>query len=623
MKSYRHVGTVGRVLSRAALLTLLTTAAALSALQPLQAATNIVLWDTSSTLAVPLNVEDRSAWKQVPNDLLVLEADPPKASSDPGYYGREYAFQGDAVVENHHLLAVFFSTQGRVVLYSKADPTRPADNRFGQKLADVVPFATGTHPGIIRHIEIVRNATDQVALQVAFSAKGTDEVSAVFAFDNTGLVEIKPAQHLKTLRVLSRIKYGIVPSFIDDDLVYARADYALATPLRIPSENLFLGLLEGEGRELVLTWPRSRQQLRLFPADPGSEKNLFQSIEFDPDGQTLYLAALSTPGIWHREILLPAYLEKDVTIDWKKPFPAKWKTQLYEAGVKTSFAFRASKGEIWRGVPGSYNYPVWFEGDRALFHLSKKVLPQGEALIYFLEGQDTPLSISTPVDILKATLGRPVCDPILDIACRKLRTHHRRGGQGVRRACTCGCTEVIQAVFESGEEVANKEEIKEALDDMIYFVHQHVERIEEYRRFADDLIKLLHAQAGSTPELKPYLESLEPIAAQIGQEYDVQRENMKSFAYADDLSRETLALASQKAPTNLKTYLELGKAWRAMGGAQDYVLAQCHIITRKLSQQAGYACVNQPKAAALAQEIRARCRQCLRNPDGYEIWADY
>jgi len=25
----------------------------------------------------------------------------------------------------------------------------------------------------------------------------------------------------------------------------------------------------------------------------------------------------------------------------------------------------------------------------------------------------------------------------------------------------------------------------------------------------------------------------------------------------------------------------------------------------------------------LAEEIRARARQCLRNPDGYEIWADY
>jgi hypothetical protein len=60
-----------------------------------------------------------------------------------------------------------------------------------------------------------------------------------------------------------------------------------------------------------------------------------------------------------------------------------------------------------------------------------------------------------------------------------------------------------------------------------------------------------------------------------------------------------------------------------MGGAQDYVVAQCHALTRKLAQEAGYGCVNQPKAVPIAEEVRRRCRQTLRNPDGYEIWADY
>ena len=332
---------------------------------------------------------------------------------------------------------------------------------------------------------------------------------------------------------------------------------------------------------------------------------------------------MGAPGIWHREELKPSYLEKDTAIHWKRPFPAKWKTQLTEAGVKTTFTFRESKGQIWRGVPGSYNYPVWFNGDDAFYHLSKKVPPQGESLIYFLEGQNTPVSVSTPVDILKATLGRPMTDPILDIAGRKLRTHHRRGGAGVHRACTCGCTEVIQAVFESGEEVAKKEYIKGALDDMIYFVQHHVERIEEYRRFADDMAKLLEAKGGSSPELKTYLDGLKQIAEQIPQEYNVQKENMKSLDYADELAHRTIGLASRKDANNLKTYMELLKTWRAMGGAQDYVVAQCHAITRKLCQEAGYGCVAQPKAAELAEEIRRRCRQCLRNPDGYEIWADY
>jgi hypothetical protein len=98
---------------------------------------------------------------------------------------------------------------------------------------------------------------------------------------------------------------------------------------------------------------------------------------------------------------------------------------------------------------------------------------------------------------------------------------------------------------------------------------------------------------------------------------------MKMFAYADDLSRKTIALTARKDPNNVKAYMELLKAWREMGGAQDYVVAKCHTITRSLCQAAGYGCAALPDAVSLAEEIRARCRQTLRNPDGYEIWADY
>jgi hypothetical protein len=348
-----------------------------------------------------------------------------------------------------------------------------------------------------------------------------------------------------------------------------------------------------------------------------------ESISFENDGKPFFIAPLAAAGIWHKETLTPALLEKDVAISWKRPFPARWKTQLLEEAVKTTFAFREAKGEIWRGVPGSYNYPVWFEDDQVFYHLSKKVPPKGESLIYFVEGQGTPDGICPPSNILKETLGRASADSILDVNGRKLRTHHRRGGEGVHRACTCGCTEAIQAVFESHEEVQRRSDIKEDLEDMVFFVHGHVNRINEYRRFADELVKELEQKKTSTPELVEYVDQMEQIVRQIPQECDVQRENMKSFGYADELVRRTMALTEKNDPNNLKAYLELLKEWRAMGGAQDYVLAQCHIITRKLAQEAAYRCVSKPKAVALAQEIRARAQQCLRNPDGYEIWADY
>ena len=319
-----------------------------------------------------------------------------------------------------------------------------------------------------------------------------------------------------------------------------------------------------------------------------------------------------------------SYLEKEVASQWKKPFPARWVTQLWEGDVRTTYTFReAPAGTIWRGVAGMYNYPIWFKGDNAFYRLSKKVLPKGESIIYFLEGQNTPASVWTPVEVLKAALGRPACDSILDLAGRKLRTHHRRGAEGIRRACTCGCTEAIEAVFKAGQEIERKEYIEGAVGDMVYFVTRHVERLNEYRTFADDMLKFLRTTAASQPELKAYLDSMIQFVQQIPDQYAVQKENIKSLEYTDELSRKTLALLQKKDPKNLPTCLDLGKDWRGMGGAQDGLLAEYHIIVRKLFQEAGYGCANRPQAVDLAKEIRSRCRQCLRNPDGYEIWPNY
>jgi hypothetical protein len=627
MKSSQMFGKSESRLRKAGLVVLGAAAFGWGASQPIHAATNLVVWDTGSRLGSAADLENRTGWKAVPSELFVFEADPPKAASDPGYYGREYSFAGDVVVENHSLTAVFRSAEGRVAIYAKAGVALAGGaatsvELLGAKIVELVPVQAKTHPASIARCGILRNAGDEVAIEVNYSPNGDANDSAVFSFGRNEIVEVKPAQKMKGFRLLSPIDYGVVPSFIGDDLIFDPADHASETALCVPSENFLLGLVRGENHALVVTWPKARQQVR-FGLGNHQGQRAIESIDLDTDGQSFYLAVLGAPGIWHREELKASFLEKDVSISWKRPFPARWKTQLTEVDVKTTFTLRESKGEIWRGVPGSYNYPVWFDGDAATYHLSKKLPPKGQSIIYFLEGQDTPLSVTTPAEILRATLGRSTSEPILDLAGRKLRTHHRRAGDGVHRACTCGCTEAIQAIFEAGQELERKGYIQGALDDMAFFVRCHVERIDEYRRFAQDLIQFLRAQGTTSPELKPYLDELEQIVGQIPQEYNVQKENMKSPEYMDDLVRQTLALTGKTDPNNVKAYMELLKAWRGMGGAQDYVVAQCHGITRKLCQQAGYGCVAQPKAVAVAEEVRRRCRQCLRNPDGYEIWADY
>ncbi|MGH7968710.1 MAG: hypothetical protein ACREIC_08295 [Limisphaerales bacterium] len=587
---------------------------------------NIVLWDTSSPLADPFQPDNKSTWKIVPSDLLSLEADPPKASSDPGYYGREYAFKGDAAVENRSLTAVFLGSAGKVLVFSKgeaqkSDSEPEAGSKLGVRVAEILPL--GLVNPRIKQVGIVRNAEDEVVLEVSFSGDGATNMPCLFSFGRDEIVELKPSAGLEGLRLRAAFSYAVAPSFIGDDLIFSAGTDSSEKSLSIPAENFLVGLVEGESSELVLTWPGMKQSVKLGLGEGGQGTRSIDSIDFRNDGHGLYLAALSAPGIWHREVLSPSFLEKDVPVQWHPPFSARWKTQLYEENVRTTFAFKEAKGQVWRGVPGSYDYPVWFEGAQPFFHMSKKIPPQGEALIYSLEARDTPAGISTPADILKKTLGREAAEPILDVAGRELRTHHRRGADGVRRACTCGCTEAMEAVFEAGQEVTRRSYIEGALNDMIYFVHRHVERINEYKAFAAELAKFLDTQGRSSVQLKPFIDSLQQIVGQIPQECEIQKENMKSFQYADDLAQRTLALTGRSDTDNVKAYMELLKAWREMGGAQDYVVARCHMITRSLCQEAGYGCVRQPEAVALAMEVRKRCKQCLRNPDGYEIWADY
>ncbi len=566
---------------------------------------NTLIWDTQSAFVDQVDVRDRANWKVVVD-----------AGDHPVLYGREYSFQGDLVVENEHLTAVFWSGKGRVVIYSKAD--------LSKKRVEFAPLQLKGKRASITNCRILQNTGDEAAVEISFSAKETeDNLSAVFSFGKKQIVDIKPSENMKGISLLSPIEYGVIPDFVGDDLIFDPGKYPSMNTLQIPSGNLFLGLLKGQNNMLVVTWPTGKQQMRLVLDNEQREPRLIESIDFDNDGKSIYLALLDAPGIWHKEELKPSYLEKDVAINWKRPFPAKWITQLYEDGVKTTYRFRESKESIARAI-GRYTYPVWFKGENAFYRLGKRIPPKGESLIYFLERKGTPVSISTPVDIMKETLGRQACDTILDIPGRKLRTHHRRPGETIGFACTCAFTEdVLQPVFEAGEEVAKKNLVEETVDDMVFFVTQHGERIDEYQDFANDMMSFLNLKGKSNPDLKPFLDSMEAITEEILQEYSRQKENLKTLDYADELARKTKALTQKKDPQNLPTFLDLGEKWRGMGGAQDDLVEKLHSITRKLFQEAGYSCVNQPQAVEIVEEIRRRCKRCLRNPDGFEIWPDY
>jgi len=566
-----------------------------------------LVWDTQLPFVDEIDLRDRADWQVVVDPI----------HGNPAFYGSEYFFKGDAVVENEKLAAVFCSGKGRVVIYSKADSS--------EKKVEFVPLQFKKEPASITNCRILQNTGDEATLEVSFTGAETEEkLSAIFSFSKKEIIEIKPAENMKGISLLSPIEYGIIPDFIADDLIFDPIEYPSASTLRIPSSNLFLGLLRGQNSMLVVTWPKGEQKMGLVLGNRQEKPRLIESVDFENDGKSVYLALLDALGIWHKEELKPSYLEKDIAINWKRPFPAKWITQLREGGVRTTYRFRGFRERIVRVTIGIYIYPVWFEGENAFYRLSKRIPPKGNSLIYFLERKGTPTSVSAPVDIMKETLGRQACDAILDIPGRKLRTHHRRPGVTIPSACICDFIEyVLEPIFKEGQEVEKKELVEETVDDMVYFVTRHVKRINEYWEFTHDMVDFLNLERKSHPDLITFLDGMVAIAQEIRQEYSAQRENMKTLDYAAELARTTKALAQKKDPSNLPTMLELGEKWRGIANAQDDLLGELHRMARSLFQEAGYGCVNQPEAMEIAKKIRSRCRECLRNPDGFEIWPDY
>ena len=570
------------------------------------------IWDTMSPSSNEEVLVDRSGWKAVPTETDKWNG--PDYYS-PEHYGMQHSFSGDAVVENEHLLALFSSEKAKATLYSKADQA------VGK--VEIVPLELKAKPATITHFGVLQNSGDEVALEVVFSGEGTGKaLSLVFSFGKKRIVEIAPSENVNGISLFSPIRYGVVPDFISDDLILDPREYPLLDALHIPSVNLFVGLLKGENDMLTVTWPVGMQRVRLVPDSSQREPLLIESIDIENDGKSVFLALLSAPGIWHEEALKASYLERDITSDWNRPFPAKWITQLPEDRVKTTFTFRESRPErFWRGGVGSYPYPVWFKDGTTFYRLGKKIPPKGKSLVYFLERNGTPASVSAPVDIMKDTLGRQVCNAALDLEGRRLRSHRRK--DAVIGAATCGVTNGMQPVFDAGKEVEKKEYIHGGIEDMVYFITRQRHRINEYQAFADRMMKYLDQTSRARPDLKAFIDDMRAITQEIIEEHERQKENMKTLAYADELARQTKALTQRKDPGNLARFRDLKMKWRGVGGTQDSLVRTFHTTTRKLFQQAGYGCAGRPEAIAVADEIRSLCRQCLRNPDGYEIWPNY
>ena len=55
-----------------------------------------------------------------------------------------------------------------------------------------------------------------------------------------------------------------------------------------------------------------------------------------------------------------------------------------------------------------------------------------------------------------------------------------------------------------------------------------------------------------------------------------------------------------------------------VGGNQDELVSHCRWVVKNVRQKAGLIMVQDPKAAAVATEVRAKAQEVLRNPSVHE-----
>lgn len=516
-----------------------------------------------------------------------------------------WSTSGKLVIEGAGWNAVFGKEEGALTVYS--------DTKETMKIA---PFYSERAQTIIS-CEVIEDKEKQLGIRVFFSAD-QEQIEGLFIFDQEGVIQIEPLQNMKGILISGEISFGVVPSPPLDDLIYDPEMYPSAFYINLPSENLFLGLLKGEDRLFFCAWPYGDQKVKLLLGDGEKEKSVparvIKAFEIQLDGKNVYLKSVSAPGIWHREELRSNYLEKDIDIKWKKPFQARWKTQLLEGDIETSFPFATEKERIWRPNFGFYEYPAWFKDEsgvqKACFSFSKKIPPSRQAIIYALEGhRDTPLEFARTRLQHEGT-----------ISTLKPKTGLRRYPLDNVGIQNCDGRAWVKWIFKVDYQTREEEFLQEVMSDFLYSINVDKGRLAEYEIFIPKIKGKIDLWIEKNPEFEPFLSQMKARVETLEREYWDRMDNSPASKHLQEETEAINKLKTLIEEEGLEVYPEVCylldkiQLWSDI----ESVPGRVGGLLRQMFQQAGYDCANNSAIVKYAEEIRRDIREFIINGETHE-----
>jgi hypothetical protein len=404
-------------------------------------------------------------------------------------------------------------------------------------------------------------------------------------------VELRPSTGIEKLRIQSPSKFVAVPDFFGDDMVFTAASVS-GPRVGLPAENFFLQFVDKGQGLLMCVWPSGRQQAAAILGDQGSQQTIVGTEIQCLAGKSLWVASLTAPGIWHEQSLPPAQGTRETVLDWKPPFPAKWRASVAGvAGIGPSWYFRGAGDADESAAPAGESSPCCFDAQRALVRLPTVSEPK-PLLVYPIDRtRATPLTAFCPIDILRATLGVGPCQYILQT----------EGLASDTNPTPDSVMTWVEKQFAKKKEKKAADEIRENLAQMVGHVGHAEQRIAKYAELSREIRTLCTATAANS--LRPTLDYLDRTLSEISGP-------ATCAARARKLSDEILGLigkgdaAAQCRPIAAEV--------RRLGAIQDRALANCRMAARWLEQQTSMMAARSPESAETSRRILAQIEKVLQ-----------
>jgi hypothetical protein len=387
---------------------------------------------------------------------------------------------------------------------------------------------------------------------------------------------------------------------------------------RIPSTQWFVGLADGNSSMLVAAWESDSQAVTLGLAGEGENRQI-DSLTIDTTKNGFSLSFVNHTNLWHRESLKEDWLGEYTPISWERPFPARWMGHFFVSPggkpafrapcMNYSFPIASANTRMWGVWFEDWNhYPFYFEGARTIFHFEKSFVPNGEALIYFLE--PAAADLYSPCEIVEQALGQDKAAALFDFdanGIRKLKYSTPDLFQFDRPVCA---TTTRLSKIKKEE----KATVGVNLATHLYeFIREIRGRVDQYGVYFAAMKDYLAKEKAAHPELTDYLSELEGIVAEA--------QSQSAEIYATPLSEV------EKKTEGMKKLLLEGKGdgfncgnldVRGTAGSQDDLCRRYNRAALRLSQTAALKCGDSPEKALAAKYIWDQSRAVLRQPTRWE-----